>query len=369
MSLETWEEDLPALAEGISEVLVEECDPRSVHTFFDGENDLDKALWARAAELGFLGIGLSEEFGGLGFGARGLDVLYRTLGRAMAPGAFVPTLAAAQWLEQVGPEDLSASLLPEVVAGERTFAVPFALDGEGGALNDGRLGGTTPLMLTSRDATTAVLSVKREGAAAFALVDLAGVGFVANDIWDHTRLVGRYTLDNAEPLAVIDDVDGTAAATLRSNVALGIAGDCVGGARAIADQTIEYLKQREQFGRLLASMQALKHRCAELMRAVLEGEQALDQGVEATALGNPAAHMWASLAKALAAEKFFFVADDCLQLHGGVGFTWEFDAHIFLKRALLNRELSGNNAFHRDLAARHLAEADLAGVSTAELTT
>ena len=147
---------------------------------------------------------------------------------------------------------------------------------------------------------------------------------------------------------------------------MAIAADCVGGARAIAEQTVGYLKERQQFGRPLASFQALKHRVANLYVAVVEAEQALEHAVDAAACNTDSASMWAALAKAAASDAYFFVAADCVQLHGGVGFTWEFDCHIFLKRALLNRQLAGDNSALRDLAASRLAEATLAGITTAE---
>ena len=371
MTAASWEEDLSALSDGISEVLDAECDRRSVHAFFDGQNDLDRTLWARAAELGWLGIGLPEEHGGLGLGARGLDVLYRALGRALAPGAFLPTLAAAQWLSEAAPAGARDELLAEVVAGARTFAVPISLEAEPVALEGGALTGLSQPMLGSRSPDVAVAPVRIDGEAAFALVALDGAAasFQAADIWDRTRSTGRIVYDRAQPLEVIRDPDGAVADSLRRCLALGVAGDSVGGARAIATQTIDYLKERVQFGRPLAGFQALKHRAADLMTAVIQGEQALDQGVEMTAEGAPSASMWASLAKAAACEHFHFVADDCVQLHGGVGFTWEFDCHIFLKRALLNRELAGDAGVQRDLAASFLAGASLSGATTAELTT
>ncbi|HKR87441.1 MAG TPA: acyl-CoA dehydrogenase family protein [Phenylobacterium sp.] len=371
MDAASWEEDLVALSEGISDVLEAECDRRAVHAFFDGQNDLDQQLWARAAELGWLGLGLPEDYGGLGLGAPGLDVLYRALGAALAPGAFIPTLAVAQWLSGTAADSVKEEVLPQVATGALTLAAPASLEAEPLPVGDGLLRGVSQPMLGTSRAALAIAPVRVDGRNGFAVVRLDGARakFEAADTWDRTRSIGRIVYDRAEPLALLADADGALNSSLRSNLALAVAGDSVGGARAIAEQTIAYMKERVQFGRPIASFQALKHRAADLMVAVIQGEQALDQAVAAAADGEPNAAMWASLAKVAAAEHFRFVADDCVQLHGGVGFTWEFDCHIFLKRALLNRELAGSAGALRDLAATYLAAASRAGRTTAELTT
>ena len=366
--MEGWEDDLAVLSDSIGEVLSAECGRLEVHAFFDGHNALDESLWRIAAEQGWLGIGLPEAFGGLGFGARGLDILFRQLGRAMAPGVFLPTLAAAQWLAEAAPADVAEGLLGDLIGGAVTFAVPLTLDGAVTGFDEGRLSGRSPLLLGARGATHALLPVESGGKAAIAIATLDGAAFEASDIWDHSRTVGRLTLNGTAPLALVDDADGAATALLRRWVALGVSGESVGGARAITEQTIDYLKERVQFGKPLASFQALKHRAADLMTHVIHAENMLDQAVETAADNAPSANMWANLAKASAVEKFKFVAEDCVQLHGGVGFTWEFDAHIFLKRALLNREIAGSAGKLRDLAEKDLAKATLAGETTAELT-
>jgi len=370
MSLDSLEDDLSALAEGITPVLEEACDRRSVHDFFDGRNELDKTLWKTAAELGWLGIGLPEDCGGLGMGARGLDVLYRALGAALAPGGFAATLSAAQWLAEYGPSEIRQSLLPQVAAGEKTIAAPAVLDGKPLALEGGVLSGRSQLMLTPRSPDFALVIAADGGSPVLVLVDLAGTSaeFAAAGGWDNTRQSGTFTFAGTRPVAIVRDQDGAALAGLRRNLALAVAGDCAGGARAIAGQTIDYLKERSQFGRTLASMQALKHRAADLMTAAFRMDEMLGNAVMAAAGSEPSADMWAFLAKASAGELFMEVAEDCVQLHGGVGFTWEFDCHIFLKRALFNREIAGNAGSLRDLAHGHFREAALSGNTTAELS-
>ena len=363
------DEDLLTFSESIGDVLQAECDRHKVHGYFDGENDLDVALWRRAKDLGWLAIGVAEEFEGLGLGPRGLDVLFRALGRNLAPGPFLSTLVAAQWLSECAPPATAAQCMQGIIAGEVSLGIP-ALPGSGAAMKieAGRITGESEPLLISPWARLCILPVSDAGQPGFALVAIGdGRARIAQmDLWDRTRNIGRVSCENVAPAAVISDPLGRAVDLLRRHMALAIAADSVGGARAIAEQTVGYLKERHQFGRPLASFQALKHRAADLYVAIVEAEQALEHAVEAATLDTPSASMWAALAKAAASDAYFFVASDCLQLHGGVGFTWQFDCHVFLKRALLNRQLAGDNDALRDFAADKLSEASLAGVTTAE---
>ena len=365
------DDDLKAFYESILDVLTVECDSLALHKFYDGGNELDTHLWARAAELGWLGIGLPEELGGLGMGVQGLDVLHRALGRSGAPGAFTSTLSVAQCLAEVGSAELQGELLPRIIAGELELACPMQPDGSTIVLTEQRLHGISQPMLTSRNASLALVSFERSAVGGFALVqlDAPGVRFDPIELWDRTRSAGTITCNDVKPLAVMRDPTGAVGRILYRHLALAVAADGIGGGRRIAEQTVEYLKNRVQFGKPLASFQALKHRAADLMIALASAEEAVRQGVETTAKQDPFADMWVDLGKAAACDAFKFVASDCVQLHGGVGFTWEFDCHIFLKRALLNEELAGDADAKRDRAADYLTGAVLAGRSTAELAT
>ena len=132
-------------------------------------------------------------------------------------------------------------------------------------------------------------------------------------------------------------------------------------------QTIDYLKGRTQFDRVLASFQALKHRAANLAAEVEVSRHLNDQALDATARRDPDAGLWIQLAKATASETYAWVTQDCLQLHGGVGFTWEFDCHLFLKRARLNQALAGDNRTNMDAAESALAQSVRAGRSAVEI--
>ena len=363
------EDDLKAFHESMVEVLAAECDSLALHRFYDGASALDDLLWARAAELGWLGIGLPEAHGGLGMGVQGLDVLYRALGRSGAPGPFGATLPSAQWLAEVADADLQAQLLPKVIAGGLELAAPLVPDGSSIVSGGEVLNGVSQPMLTSRNASIAVVSIQRSAVSGFAVVRLddPAVRVEPIELWDRTRRAARIVCAGARPLAVLPDATGRLGLALFRHLALAIAADSIGGGRRIAEQTVEYLKTRVQFGKPLASFQALKHRVADLMLALASAEELVNQAVETTAMRDEHADMWVALGKAGASDAFKYVADDCVQLHGGVGFTWEFDCHIFLKRALLNEVLVGDSDAQRSRAADHLTGAALRGLSTAEL--
>jgi len=359
------EGDLQALGESVAQVLNVQCDSQAIHAFIDGKSSLDTALWAQAAELGWLGVGLPEAYGGLGLGPQGLDVLHRELGRRLAPGPFIPTLSAAQWLVDVGSEADKEAWLAAIAGGELTVAVPTAILGSSRLdLRDGKLHGELTV-LGSETAGLAVAPVT-DG---WALVDLTaeGASLSRNEMWDRTRQVCTLSCSGAQPASLIADPDGGVGRRLARHVALAVTGDSVGGAYSIADQTVEYLKVRVQFDKPVGSFQALKHRVVDHLAGITNADYLLAQGVESATAQSPDADMWAALAKAAASETYAFVAGDCIQLHGGVGHTWEFDVHIFVKRARLNETLGGNNRVQRDFAAQALAGATKAGRITTEL--
>jgi len=359
-------EELAALRESIAEVLANECDTRAVHLSLDNENDLVNAIWRQAADLGWLALALPEADGGLGLGARGLQILNRELGARTAPGPFIPTLAVAQWLSEIGSDEQRGAILPAIAAGELKVAIPASLEGAASlTLSGGKVSGTVDV-IGSFDAGIAVLPVGADG---WALVRLDGAAsFEPITVWDRTRQILRLELNDAPAEAVIADADGSIGKKLGSYVAVAVAADSLGAAENIAYKTIEYLKERVQFERPIATFQAIKHRAADLIAKISTQDALLEQAVETLDNGSPDSALWARLSKAGATEAFAFVAADCIQLHGGVGHTWEFDCHIYAKRARLNEFLINTNRALRDNAILSLNKALSEGRTTTELS-
>ena len=352
---------LDALREGVAGVLAEQSGSTAVHAFIDGKNSLGRELWSQAASLGWLGFGVPEQYGGLGLGAHGLAILHTELGRQAAPGPYIATLSAAQAIVEHGTAAAREALLPRIASGEINAAVP-ATPGTTFLTWSGAGVSGTLRCLGARDATFMLAPTGD----AWVIVELAGAGVSASQMWDRTREVIDIRLQDAKPSAILEDREGTSGALVRA-MALATAADSCGAAHSITERTIAYMKTREQFGQPIAGFQALKHRAADLATKLTVMDEMIAHAVHRTAAGEPDADIWASLAKAEVTETFVFIATDCVQLHGGVGFTWDYDPQIFLKRARLNEVLVMANTALRDRAAAGLAAVTRAGRSALEL--
>jgi len=326
-------------------------------------------MMANRHSIGWLAAAVPEDQGGLGFGPQGMDTLLREIGRRAAPGPFVATLVAALWLAKGASDGIKAAYLPAIAAGEISVAIPAAPGKQALRLDGGRLHGTIEL-LGSLDAALLIIPVAdAAGGPGFALIagGSAGISVTPRDVWDRTRQLCVVACDGVEIAGLIGDPSGEAGRSFSRYLSLAIASDSIGGAAAIAAITIEYMKTRVQFDRPIGSFQALKHRAANMVIQIATQEHLVSLGVETAAAGDPEADMWAALAKAGSTDCFADVAGDSVQLHGGVGHTWDFDCHIFVKRARLNQALGQDNRAERDLAAAALAETARSGRAIGEL--
>lgn len=352
---------LDALRESVASVLTEQCGSTDVHAFIDGKNTLDGTLWDQARALGWLGFGIPEQFGGLGMGAQGLAILHGELGRQAAPGPYIATLSAAQAVVEAGGEALCQAWLPRLAGGEISAAVPATLDRCSLTRSAAGVSGTVRC-LGAADAAILLAPVGDD----WVILDLAGAEVTAAPMWDRTRTVTDVRLTNAAVAGVMPDAAAARAALTRA-MTLAIAADSAGGARSVTEGTIAYMKTREQFGQPIAGFQALKHRAADLTTRLEVADEMVRHAVQRIAADAPDADMWAALAKSEVTESCVFITTDCVQLHGGVGFTWDFDPHIFLKRARLNEVLVMANPALRDQAATALAAITASGQSALEL--
>jgi alkylation response protein AidB-like acyl-CoA dehydrogenase len=350
-----------ALQESIAGVLAEQCGSTELHAFIDGKNSLDKTLWTQAGQLGWLELGVPEQFGGLGMGAQGLAILHGELGRQSAPGPYIATLSAAQTIVETGCEAIRQTLLPRLASGEVSAAVPATLDVRS-PIRSGA--GVSDALRCLGAADAAFLLAPTDDA--WAILDLAGAEVTVAPMWDRTRDVIDVRLKDAIPIGVLPDAAATRAALTRA-MALAVAADSAGGARSITERTIAYMKAREQFGQPIAGFQALKHRAADLATKLAVADEMVRHAVQRIVADEPDAELWAALVKSEVTEACVFVTTDCVQLHGGVGFTWDFDPHIFLKRARLNEALIMANSALRDQAAAALAAITASGRSALEL--
>lgn len=314
------------------------------------------------AELGWLMVSVPEEQGGLAMGLAGASALHRELGRGLSTVPYLSQMLAIDALSQ-GSAAIQTPWLEPMMVGERHVASSlgessFVVErGSDGAL---RLTGRATAVPSADIASHVLIEA---GLECVALLDLEqpGVTITERPTWDVTR-----RLFDLEVVDVLLDqqlvlAEGEFAGQLGRRLAIlrdfALAADAVGGAEALLEMTVEYLQTRQQFGRPLAMFQALKHRCADL-KAATEGAQALLQdsldSVE-DSNGNVSVttdtQMKARAAKQLACSAYAQVAEEALQLHGGIGMTSEHNCHLFLKRALLNEHLGAcQDSYEQGLA-------------------
>ncbi|MFV2178788.1 acyl-CoA dehydrogenase family protein [Actinomadura sp. LOL_016] len=310
----------------------------------------DPAVWGRMAEqLGLQGLAIPEEHGGAGFGMRELAVVFEEMGRALVCTPFLATITAAAGLTAgEGGHDL----LPGIADGSTIATLAVAGD-EGrwdlgsvaATVVDGRLGGVASFVPDGHIADLLLVAAKDgDGVALFAVEGDAGVVRAPMPTVDQTRKLARIEFDGAPVRRV-----GGADAVLRALdvAAVALAAEQLGGAQRTLDMTVEYVKVRRQFGRPIGSFQAVKHRCADMF-VLVESARSAVLNAAAVADARPAElPAAAALAKAYCSDAYFHTAGEAIQLHGGIGFTWEHDAHLYFKRAQGSRQLFGSSDHHR----------------------
>jgi len=273
------------------------------------------------------------------------------------------------WLQDVVDEDRQGLVLPAIGSGEASVVIPVSTTASALTTTGGKASGGLRV-LGSAEATLAVVPASSGGERGWAVVTLgppAAELRPLKGVWDHTRGLCDLACDGADVLFWVADPDGAAGRNLARHLALGLASDSIGGAGGILDRTLDYMKTRMQFGRLIGSFQALKHRVADHSIDIALNGHAVRQGVDSAAAKEIDADLWVAGAKAVASRTFRSVAAGCIQLHGGVGHTWEFDCHIYMKRARLNEALGAGDAAALELVAEAFNQAALAGRAIGEI--
>lgn len=354
--------EIDALRDAVRDVFNDRLTLDALRRLANGGAKIDEALWGNAGELGWIGINVPEQYGGSGLGFAALAALYEEAGRYLAPIPLLPTVLCADALVAGGSDAQKKAWLPAIVAGRCIGAVSSPSDAligripvlkkKGSAvILDGLAGG----LLSPTGAGLLIVFAKEESGALRVLVIDPKRDGVAVDIFeagDLTRHLGEVSFNGtALPADCVMDADGRQLAErLLTHGSLALASDSVGGAARIFELTIDYLKTREQFGRPIGSFQALKHRCANLKVLLEVGAATVREAVAQAETADAA--RWACMAKFQGCDAYANIAGDAIQLHGGIGFTWEHHCHLFLKRAKLNQQLYGGSEWHRDRAAQ-----------------
>lgn len=347
------QEFLDALRTNAVEVLDDLCPIDAVHRAAGSAEAFDRSLWEKVAELGWLMLAVPEEQGGMGGGIAELAILQKAYGAHLAP---LPTLGTALLTEALkgwAHQDPAQELLAAIAAGEMVGGVADLDGADALSLSGGALDGSTAIV-DGIDADWLLLHVADGKDEGLALVPAKADGLVrtTRPVADRTRSVATLSLKGTtvDAAHVLTGAAGSALLQrLRLVASLLVACDAIGGAETALDVTVDYLKTRVQFGKPIGSFQALKHRAADLKVKVEMARELVDAAVARS--GNADASLWASMAKFTACDAYAAVTADMVQMHGGIGYTSEHSAHLFLKRASLDGALFGSARVQQDRAA------------------
>ncbi len=321
-----------------------------------------QALWADLASMGWLGLLWPEEYGGSALGFVEQTIVLEELGRSLLPSPYLGTLLGASIVDRAASPARRGEILGALCRGERTLALAVVEDAGGDAAafttrvtgppDEGRLTGTKRFVPDAPLADRLLVAASSEdGEPTWLWVDAAGkgVGIEALETMDATRPVYDVTFDGAAAERIGDFAPAWAHAQSIHWTAL--AAEAVGGCEKVLADTVAYAKDRVQFGVPIGANQAIKHKCSNMLVRTEAARAITYHAARTLAAGDGEASLAASMAKAYATEAYREVAADGIQIHGGVGFTWEFDCHFFYKRARAGELTAGHPDEHRERVA------------------
>jgi alkylation response protein AidB-like acyl-CoA dehydrogenase len=343
-----------ALRASVARFLRERCGRDEVRRLMDSDEGYDRDVWALlAGQLGLTGVAVPVEYGGAGAGVQELVTVLEQTGRALLCAPLLAAVFAGHALLTCADESTLAELLPPLVSGELVATLATALaseaarataratapaqPGDAGWLVDAEL----DLVLDGQHAELILLvAAGRDGSAALFAVDRGAPGLECTPCasLDGTRRHAALRLQST-PARRLGPVTASAARRLDLIVELALSAEAIGGAAACLDASVGYARLRRQFGRPIGSFQAVQHKCADVLTELEMARSALHYAAWAFDDDDPGLSAAVGVAAVAAVEAFFHAAAENLQIHGGIGFTWEHDAHLYLKRAAADRLL------------------------------
>lgn len=357
------QEELRAI---VRQFLTRKSPAEEVRRLMATTDGFDRAVWKEMAEgLGLHGLAIPEEFGGAGYGSMELAVVFEEMGRALLVAPFFSSVAlAAPLLLELDDDDAKQSYLPGIADGSLLATVAVAEDGGAWDLDSVRAAASpsgddwvldgVKSFVPDGHLVDVVLVVARvaEGLGVFAVpADAAGLTRTPLETLDQTRKLARLELTAVRARRVgTGDASAAVARTLDIAIAA-LAAEQVGGAGRCLDAAVEFAKIREQFGRPIGSFQAIKHICADMLMSVESARSAAYYASWAAAESTDELARSAAVAKAYCSDAYFKVASDNIQVHGGIGVTWEHDAHLYFRRAKSSQLLFGDPQLHRSRIA------------------
>ncbi|MDE0604684.1 MAG: acyl-CoA dehydrogenase [Acidimicrobiia bacterium] len=365
-----FSEEQEELRRFVRQFLEDKSPESAVREQMDTEKGYDDAVWNQMAEqLGLQGLIIPEEYGGSGFSYIELIVVLEEMGRALLCAPFFSSVVlAANALIHSGDEEAKAALLPGIAGGETVAALAFTEENgrwdESGitveAAADGdnwKISGTKMFVIDGHTADVVLVAARTaSGVSLFwCPSDADGLTSTALSTMDQTRKQARLDFDNT-PVTLIGAEGGGWAVLERvlDLAAVALAAEQVGGAQMCLDMSVQYAKDRVQFGRPIGSFQAIKHKCADMLLEVESAKSAAYYAGWCASELNDELPSVASLAKAYCSEAYFHASAENIQIHGGIGFTWEHPAHLYFKRAKSSELLFGDPTYHRELLAQRI---------------
>jgi alkylation response protein AidB-like acyl-CoA dehydrogenase len=358
------------LRTAVRRFLAEKSPETEVRRLMETTEGYDPAVWSQMADqLGLQSLTIPEEFGGSGFSYVELIVVLEEMGAALLCAPFFSTVAlAANAVLTSGDDEAKKYLLPGARLGRddrdaghhrgqrplglRRDRVPAEPSGDGWVLNGHKM-----FVLDGHVANLIVVAARTsKGVSLFGVKgDAEGLTRTPLPTMDQTRKQAR--LEFSGTPAWLIGTDGGAEPGLSKTLdlaAVALAAEQVGGAQRVLDASVEYAKTRIQFGRPIGSFQAIKHKCADMLLEVESAKSAAYYAAWAAAEDSDELPVVASLSKSYCSEAYFHAAAENIQIHGGIGFTWEHPAHLYFKRAKSSELLFGDPAYHRELLAQRI---------------
>ncbi len=321
-------DDQQAIKRTARDLLAQRFKPEAVRELSEARR-YDDAHFAELADLGWTGIFIDEEHGGQGLGTVELAILMEELGYSLAPVPFLSNAAAGLALQHAGSDEQRSRWLPGIASGEARGAAGLARDGEGSLVADAD--------------SAAVIVLFEDGAGA--VYEAFDCEIEPVEAIDATRRYARVR-PSGEGEALASDP-----APALDRIATAVAAELTGICQRTMEMSVEYARERKQFDRPIGAYQAVSHRCADMLREVESTRSTTLWAAWAAEAEPETLPLAAAMAKASASDAGWNVTSSALQVHGGIGFTWEHDLHFFLKRAKVDGALFGSAREHRERVA------------------
>jgi len=358
------------LRASVKRFLADRAPLSQVRELMETEDGTDRGVWEQAGtQLGLQGLAIPEAYGGAGFSFAEQAIVLEEFGAALYGGPYLASAVLAATALLASPDEgARQDLLPSIASGETIATLAFTEDDGSwdpasirmSAVKNGtgwKLDGHKSFVLDGRSAgLILVVASTSAGLSLFAVEGTsAGLTRTALPALDQTRKLARLEFSGVQGRLIGSPGDAAAALDRTLDVAaVALAAEQLGGAQRALDMAVEYAKIRHQFGRPIGSFQAIKHRCADLLLEVESLRSAVNYAAAAVAEGSEEVPVIAPLVKAYASETYFHVAAENIQIHGGIGFTWEHDAHLYFKRAKSSELFLGDGNYHRERLATRL---------------